>query len=170
MDDFLPNYKLSILYLLDNISWPVNTTAICDVLLEELFSNYFHLQQALSELEEGGMIHKETTGNSTYYSMTPSGKEAFVYLKNSLSEELRKAIMDRVRELHIDTRKTLSARADYSMSVIGRCHVRCQLMEEKDTVIDLTLRVPGVQAAKEICSRWPSRSQMMYEKLIDELM
>ena len=170
MDDFLLNYKLSVLYLLDNISWPVSTSGICDVLLEELYSNYFHLQQALAELESSGMILKEPVGNSTYYSMTPSGKEAFVYLEKSISMELRKAIMSRIRELHMDTHRTLVSSADYSTSVTGGCHVQCRLMDGKDPVIDLKLMVPGVEAAKVICARWPLRSQLLYEKLIEELM
>lgn len=170
MDDILLNYKLSVLYLLDNISWPVSTSGICDVLLEELYSNYFHLQQALSELEGSGMILKETIGNSTYYSMTSTGKEAFVYLEKSLGMDLRKAIMDRIRALHMDTRRTLTASADYSTSITGGCHVQCRLMDGKDPVIDLKLMVPGVEAAKVICASWPLRSQMMYEKLMEELM
>ena len=170
MDDLLLNYKLAILYLLDNIAWPLTTSGICDVLLEELYSNYFHLQQALSELETTGMIRKETIGNSTYYSMTPTGKEAFVYLEKELSMDLRRAIMDRVKELHMDTRRTLTTSADYTNSITGGCHVQCRLMDGKDSIIDLKLMVPGPEAAKVICAKWPMHSQVLYEKIIEELL
>ena len=170
MDDVMTSYKLSILYLLDNISWPVSTAGICDVLLEKLYTNFFHLQQALVELEEAEMINRETIGTSTYYSLTSLGKEGFVYLEKELAMDLRKAIMERIHELKMDTHRTLTSSADMRVTVTGGYSVRCLLLDGKDSVIDLTLMVPGPEAAKAVCAKWPLRSQLIYEKLVEELL
>ena len=169
-DDILLNYKLAVLYLLDNIEWPVSTNGICEVLLEELYSNFFHLQQAIGELAAADMIRKETVGNTTYYSITPAGKEGFAYLEKELSMDLRRAILDRMHALHMDTRRSLVSYADYSSSITGGVHVHCRLMDGKDAVIDLKLMVPGVEAAKAICAKWPLKSQDLYVTLMEELM
>ena len=45
-------YKLIILYMLQNVNFPLSNTQISDFILEKEYTNYFHLQEALSELQE----------------------------------------------------------------------------------------------------------------------
>lgn len=45
-------YKLIILYMLRNSSSPITNSEISEFILNREYTNYFHLQQALSELEE----------------------------------------------------------------------------------------------------------------------
>ena len=45
-------YKLIILYMLQNVNFPLSNTQISDFILEKEYTNYFHLQEALSELQD----------------------------------------------------------------------------------------------------------------------
>ena len=49
-------YKLIILYMLRNSSSPITNSEISEFILDHEYTNYFHLQQALSELEETELI------------------------------------------------------------------------------------------------------------------
>lgn len=53
-------YKLIILYMLRNSSSPITNSEISEFILNREYTNYFHLQQALSELEETELIEKRT--------------------------------------------------------------------------------------------------------------
>lgn len=67
-------YKLIILYMLRNSSTPVTNSEISQFILDREYTNYFHLQQALSELEETELIEKRTISNTSYYYLTDDGK------------------------------------------------------------------------------------------------
>ena len=49
-------YKLIILYMLQNVNFPLSNTQISDFILEKEYTNYFHLQEALSELQDTKLI------------------------------------------------------------------------------------------------------------------
>ena len=60
-------YKLIILYMLQNVNFPLSNTQISDFILEKEYTNYFHLQEALSELQDTKLIEIEKVRNTSYY-------------------------------------------------------------------------------------------------------
>ena len=56
-------YKLIILYMLDKVDFPLTNSQISEFVLDKGYTDYFKLQQALSELADGGLILKESTHN-----------------------------------------------------------------------------------------------------------
>lgn len=58
-------YKLIILYMLDKVDFPLTNSQISEFVLDKGYTDYFKLQQALSELADGGLILKESTHNRT---------------------------------------------------------------------------------------------------------
>ncbi|MFR7952031.1 MAG: DUF4364 family protein [Ruminococcus sp.] len=72
-------YKLIILYMLRNSSSPITNSEISEFILDREYTNYFHLQQALSELEETELIEKRTISNTSYYYLTEDGKNTLTY-------------------------------------------------------------------------------------------
>ena len=51
-------YKLIILYMLDKVDFPLTNSQISEFVLDKGYTDYFKLQQALSELTDGGIIMK----------------------------------------------------------------------------------------------------------------
>ena len=51
-------YKLIILYMLDKVDFPLTNSQISEFVLDKGYTDYFKLQQALSELADGGLILK----------------------------------------------------------------------------------------------------------------
>ena len=58
-------YKLIILYMLDKVDFPLTNSQISEFVLDKGYTDYFKLQQALSELADSGLILKESTHNRT---------------------------------------------------------------------------------------------------------
>ena len=55
-------YKLIILYMLDKVDFPLTNSQISEFVLDKGYTDYFKLQQALSELADGGLILKASDG------------------------------------------------------------------------------------------------------------
>ena len=170
MADILMGYKLAVLHVLSLLKRPVTVSQLCDVLLEMLFTHYFHLRQALAELEETGFITREMQGNVSAYELTAEGREAYFYLEKELASDIRHQILVRIRELRLDTRQAISAQADYKTTVAGGTLVHCTLREGMTEIIDLQLSVPGTDAAKEAVRLWPLKARRVYEKIMEELL
>ena len=58
-------YKLIILYMLDQVDFPLTTAQLTEFILEQEYTNYLTLQQALAELSDSGLIKAQTIRNRT---------------------------------------------------------------------------------------------------------
>ena len=61
--------------MLQNVNFPLSNTQISDFILEKEYTNYFHLQEALSELQDTKLIEIEKVRNTSYYHMTEEGSK-----------------------------------------------------------------------------------------------
>ena len=53
-------YKLTILNMLDKVDFPLTNTQISNFFLEQDYTDYFRVQQVLSDLEDASLIHAES--------------------------------------------------------------------------------------------------------------
>ena len=78
-------YKLIILYILEKVDFPLSNAQVSNFILEKEYTNYFTIQQAISELIESDLIHCETIRNTTLYRVADSGRETLEYFNNQIS-------------------------------------------------------------------------------------
>ena len=79
-------YKLIILYMLDKVDFPLTNSQISEFVLDKGYTDYFKLQQALSELADGGLILKESTHNRTLFHLTEDGKGTIHLFRDKISK------------------------------------------------------------------------------------
>ena len=58
-------YKLMILYMLEKVNFPLTNNQITGFILDQGYTDYFHVQQAISELVESNLITTETIRNAS---------------------------------------------------------------------------------------------------------
>ena len=68
-------YKLMSLYMLKQVNFPLTNAQLTGFFTEHDYTTYFTLQQALGELEDAGLVRKESSHNSTRYEITREGEE-----------------------------------------------------------------------------------------------
>ncbi len=80
-------YKLIILYMLNEVDFPLTNSQISEFILDEGYTTYFKLQQALSELREShNFIREESTHHRTFYHLTEDGSRDYpLFYKRYLS-------------------------------------------------------------------------------------
>lgn len=170
MTETLTLYKLIVLKMLDQIDFPLTNSQISEFILEKEYTNYFTLQQALSELEETGLVTVSSNRNSSFYHITDSGKKTLHYFGSKISDAICEDIRGYLADHALDIRDSLSTTADYYQGNDDNYLVRCQVREQHSTLIDLTLSVTSEKEAASVCSHWQSRSQEIYEYLMKQLL
>ena len=155
-------YKLIILYMLRNSSTPVTNSEISQFILDREYTNYFHLQQALSELEETELIEKRTISNTSYYYLT--------YFENDISQDIRREVLQYLAERGNSAKSQVKAAADYYINNQEEYVVHCQLLQKGSSVIDLSLVAPSLNAAKAMCKQWPNKYEEIYAKIMEGLL
>ena len=65
MADTLSLYKLIILKMLEQVEYPLTNSQITEFILDKEYTNYFTVQQALSEMDETGLVNVTTKRNNS---------------------------------------------------------------------------------------------------------
>ena len=163
-------YKLIILYMLNQVDFPLTNSQISEFILDEGYTTYFKLQQALSELLSSGFIHEEATHSRTFYHLTEEGAETIQFFQNKISPTIQDEIDTFLQEKHYELKNAVAVRADYYRNDNHEFSVRCQVTENHGSLIDLTITVPTEQEAKTVVHHWKQKNQEIYAFVMQNLL
>ena len=163
-------YKLIILYMLQNSEADLTNSQITDFILDRKYTNYFHLQQAISELVEADLLEMSTHSNRSYYRITAEGRNTLQYFSKELSSDIKNEVNEYLNTLHCKVEEQLLTPADYYTSSEGSYMVRCRIIENNVSMLDLNLKMPNLAAAKSVCESWSHKYQNVYDKIMEELL
>ena len=163
-------YKLMVLYMLDNVDFPLTNAQISEFILDRGYTSYLTLQTVFAELVESEMIRQEIIRNCSYYSITETGEETLGYFKNRIVYTIREDIMAWLKENRIKLKDEVSVLSDYYKTSNGEYYVRCLVKEKYANPIDLTITVPDEMHAKRVCRHWREKCQKIYEDVMKELL
>ena len=156
-------YKLIILYMLDKVDFPLTNSQISEFVLVKL-------QQALSELADSGLILKESTHNRTLFHLTEDGKGTIHLFQDKISKPIQDDIDHFLQTKQYDLKNEVSVKADYMKNAGEEYSVRCQVFENHEPLIDLTLSVPTEKEASAIALNWQKKNQVVYAWLMSQLL
>ena len=162
-------YKLIVLYMAQNAKEELTNSQITEFVLERDYTDYFHLQQVLSELVETGLLSKRTISNSSRYELTEEGSSTLSYFENDLSQEIKDEILEYLKDCGVKAPERILMPADYYTTPQGGYAVRCQFIEKDTTILDITMSAPSLEAAQAICRTWPEKCQDIYATMMGEL-
>ena len=106
-------YKLIILYMLSHSDTELTNSQLSEFILDRDYTNYFHLQQAISELVEAGLIYKRVKSNSSYYQITSDGASTLSFFESDLSPEIRKDVSEFLKTAGYEVQNSIVTPADY---------------------------------------------------------
>lgn len=164
-------YKLIILYMLNKVEFPLSNAQISDFILNKDYTDYFHIQQALSELSEAFFIRTETRRNSSFLKITDAGREVLDFCKNEISSKIKDEIQEYLKKHNYQFREEASNIATYYQSSKPNEYIAHCLVKEGDTnLIELNLAVTSEKEAQIICNNWKEKSQDIYAYVIQTLL
>ena len=145
-------YKLTILNMLDKVDFPLTNTQISNFFLEQDYTDYFRVQQVISDLVDADLIRTESTHSNTQYTITAAGKETLEFFKDKISDAIEHDTMAFLEKNKLQLRNDNSILADYYKTPNQDYAVRCQYREHNTNIIDLTLSVKNRAQAEAICN------------------
>lgn len=156
--------------MLEKVNFPLTNNQITGFILDQGYTDYFHVQQAISELAESDLISTETIRNASYLKATEEGSRTLSYFKNDISDQIKEDIDRFLTENAFELRNEVSTLSDYDRTPDGDYSVRCRVREGNSTLIELNFTVPTEEAAQAVCRHWPDKSQALYMHILETLM
>ena len=162
LTDPITLYKLMILYLLKQVKFPLTNAQLTSFFTEHEYTTYFTLQQALNELEEAGLVHKESSHSSTRYELTREGEETLNFFGKNISPAIVEDMNQYIKENKFRLRDEVGTSADYYKSTDQDYVAHCEVREGKSILIRLDLSLPDKEQAEQVCAKWKEKSQEIY--------
>ena len=163
-------YKLMNLYLLKQVNFPLTNAQLTSFFTEHDYTTYFTLQQALNELEDAGLIHKEASHSSTRYDITKEGEETLNFFGKNISPAIINHMDEYIKENKCRLREEGGTSADFSKGTNQDYIVHCEVRENKAVLIGLDLSVPDKEQAEAVCGAWRRKSQEIYSHVMHTLL
>lgn len=168
--ELLMFYKLIVLYILNRVDFPMSNTQITKIITEKEYTNYFTVQQILSELSDDGFITDQKTRNQTLYKISALGKETLDFFYKDISKEIRDDIDIYLTAEKYTLREEVSSYADYFQNSPDEYITELKIIERDSTIIELKVSVPTKQAAETICDRWKQKNADIYAYVLNTLL
>ena len=163
-------YKLIILYMLNKVDFPLTNSQISEFILDEGYTTYFKLQQALAELSESGFIRGESTHSRTFYHLTEEGRETLHFFKNDISTAIQEDIDSFLKEKNYELKNEVSVKSDYYRNTNREYSIHCQVVEQGVPLIDLTVTAPTEKEAETIANNWQQKNEEIYAWIMAHLL
>lgn len=169
LQDPLTIYKLTVLYMLNRVSFPMTIAQVSDFILEKEYTNFLTLQQVISELTEANLISPKTKRNRTYLTITGEGRSTLRFFENRISDGIKQDINSYLQDKEYALRNEVSILGDYYKSTSGEFEARLVAEDRGIRLVELTLSVPTEELASSICDKWQQKNQEIYQFLVQQL-
>lgn len=164
-DDLAVN-KLIVLYLLAKVKMPLSLSQLTQTILERAYTDYFSLQQYLSEMVSAEFIAQSKETHTSWFSITDKGLQALGFFESriplSTRNELELFIQNNWREL----RNELEVTAEYVPLSTNEYIVHCKVDENDSTLLEIKVNVSSKKQANVLCKNWRNNASTLYGEIL----
>lgn len=161
--------KVAILFFLEEVSLPLNSSQFAGFFVENGIINYFYLQQHLSELVSSELLFSSILNEIIFYSLTPKGSETLGLFKRQIPGHLKEKITYYIIENRTQIEKESQIFAEYRKTAENEYEVDCKLYETTHLLVEIKINVPSAKQAGIICSNWKNAAVDCYKTLMEGL-
>ncbi|SFG19421.1 DUF4364 family protein [Oribacterium sp. WCC10] len=163
-------YKLMILYLLKTVNYPLTNNQLSGFFLDYEYTTYFTLQQAISELDDAGLIKTHQSKKSTRYEITQEGSNTIELFGNDISSGAVEDMNRFLKENKVQLRQESSNYTDYFETENGEYIVHAEVREENSILYAIDINVPDKESAERMCAKWGQKNQEIYAFIVKQLL
>ncbi len=157
MDGFLndrTNIKLFILFLLNEINYPLDYSTLADVMAENGYVGSFDFAETFSTLCAAGHILEEDADGKKTYRISQTGQLVASELQDNLLLSIRQKSRKSAMRLLSLRRRGATPFAAYEKRTDGRYTVTCSLTEASGPMLKTELTVTTEEEAERIRARF----------------
>lgn len=161
--------KLTILFMLDNVNYPLTNSHISDFILKEGYTDYFKLQQYLNELVDSRLIIQYIEASTTYYQLADQGLATLKYFNHRLTNDTHLAVLDYLKKNRHQMREKSEIITHYNVTDDGDYIVHLVAKEQNKTLIDISMNVLTKEYALKAMDYFRNQSDDVYRLLLSTL-
>ena len=159
--------KVFILYLLENINYPMEFSTIADIMMQTDYVTYLDFAECFYELCDLDLIRREDDEDGTEkYIVSDKGRCVARELRGAvtpgiLNDSLGKALV------YLDFKKRgIVPSCNIKEASRGRIYITCKLTEKDEVIFEQTLMVDTYERAKMIQANFYDRPQVIYKGVV----
>ncbi|MDO4487544.1 MAG: DUF4364 family protein [Eubacteriales bacterium] len=163
-------YKLMVLYMLDQVSFPLTSSQLSEFFIGKDYTSWFILQDVLHSLEESGFTISKQVNNSTHYEITDDGCTTLKFFSDEILPAIKDDMDEFLKTNKLKMRSETSVTADYYRPDNGDYIVRLRIKEGREDLLSIDIPLPDEGAAKKMVSNWKNKSQSIYQTIMQSLL
>ena len=160
--------KILVLYLLMNVTEPVPSNQIADLLHVEAIANTFEVNDAFVQLHKNSLID-ETENSSECYVINDKGRDVGQTLQSSVPFTVREKSLKLLKKMLQRNRHMKETEIVISHEADGTIKVTCSAIENDTVVMSFTLQATDDAQAIRIRENYLDDPAIVYRILIDML-
>ncbi len=156
------NVKIFVLYLMENINYPLDFVTINDIVMQTDYVMYLDFAEAFNEMLDGDLIIKIEMEEEELYAVTEKGR----MIARELKSDILPSILDRslsaaLRYLNFKKRGIVS-KCTVEKTDDGRYSVTCTFTEKKVCIFSQSLVVDTLDRAERMKKNFYERPEAIY--------
>ncbi len=160
------NVKIFVLYLMENINYPLDFVTINDIVMQTDYVMYLDFAEAFNEMLDGELIVGTDMDGETLYSVTEKGR----MVARELKSDLLPSILDRslsaaLRYLNFKKRG-IEAKCTVEELQDGRFEVRCSFTEQKICIFSQSIVVDSHDRGVRMQQNFYERPEAVYRGVL----
>jgi hypothetical protein len=156
--------------MLDRAGFPLSNAQLSNFFLQQDYTDYFRIQEVIGNLVDSKLILATTSHAKTQNSLTVSVRETLSLLCDKINDSIVEDVRNYFDANKWEFRLENAVIANYHLIRHQRYAVSCQVKNDGESTIDLTLTVRSKEQAEAICSHWKQKHEEVYAYLMDTLM
>ena len=156
------NIKIFVLYLLENINYPLDFVTINDIVMQTDYVMYLDFAEGFNEMLDGGLIESVEVDGETLYIVTERGK----CVARELNGDILSTILDQslARALrYLDFKKRgITPKCEIVEAEGGRYNITCSFYENGNQIFLQTLTVDTLDRAQRMKNNFYERPEAIY--------
>ena len=162
----MQNVKIFVLYLMENINYPLDFVTINDIVMQTDYVMYLDFAVAFNEMLDGDLIAKIEEDGEEKYFVTEKGR----YVARELNSDLLSSILDQslaraLRYLNFKKRGIVP-KCTVAKTDDGRYNVVCSFTEKKVCIFEQTLTVDTLDRATRMKNNFYERPEAIYRGVL----
>lgn len=156
------NVKIFILYLMENINYPLDFVTINDIVMQTDYVMYLDFAEAFNEMLDGDLITEIENDGEKLYFVTEKGR----LVARELKSDILASILDRSLSAafrYLDFKKRgITVKCIVEKNEDGRYTVTSSFTENKKIIFSQTLVVDTLDRAERMRNNFYERPEVIY--------
>lgn len=158
------NVKIFVLYLMENINYPLDFVTINDIIMQTDYVLYLDFAESFIEMQDDGLIvvSANDEDGSELYEVSPKGRFIAAELKSDILDEiLDKSLTAAFRYLDFK-RRGVTLKTNIEKQPDGGYIFSCELIENKKILFQSDLLVDSLNRAERMKQNFYERTEAIY--------